>query len=156
MTVPGLIKRPPDQGQGEAVEYSAEDQKIDGRLPVFPVRAVQAQQDLSWWQVNDEQGDEKAHVQLLITEGPVCSSLLALRSTHAGHMGTQIVMIDASRGNHRQKDVNQALNGVDAEVTGVRFEVLGEYGSLLGSGCCGLHTFRTPQSFDPIKLDGVK
>ena len=51
-------------------------------------------------------------------------------------MGTQVVMIDASRGNHRQKDVNEPLERVDAEVTGVRFEVLCEYGSLLSSGFC--------------------
>lgn len=99
--------------------------------------------------MDDEQGDEKAHVQLLIPEGPVCSSLLALRGTHPRHMGTQIVMIDASRGNHRQKDVNEPLERVNAEMTGVRFEVLGEYGSLLSSGFCGLHTFRTPQSVRP-------
>ena len=85
---------------------------------------------------DDEQGDEKAHVQLLIPEGPVCSSLLALRGTHPRHMGTQIVMIDASRGNHCQKDVNQALKGVDTEMTGVRFEVSCQCGSLLGSGFC--------------------
>ena len=36
----------------------------------------------------------------------------------------------------RGKDVNQALKGVDAEVTGVRFEVPGECGSLLDSGFC--------------------
>ena len=48
-------------------------------------------------------------------------------------MGTQVVMIDASRGNHRQKDVNEPLERVDAEVTGMRFEVPGECGSLLGS-----------------------
>ena len=40
------------------------------------------------------------------------------------------------RGNHRQEDVNQALKGVDAEMPGVRFEVPGEYGSLLSSGFC--------------------
>ena len=86
--------------------------------------------------MDDEQSDEKAHVQLLIPEGAVCSSLLALRGTHPRHMGTQVVMIDASHGNHRQKDVNQALEGIDSEVTGVRFEVPGEYGSLLSSGFC--------------------
>ncbi|AAF10771.1 hypothetical protein DR_1197 [Deinococcus radiodurans R1 = ATCC 13939 = DSM 20539] len=83
--------------------------------------------------MDDKQSDEKAHVQLLIPEGAVCSSLLALRGTHPRHMGTQVVMIDAPRGNHRQEDVNEALECIDAEVTGMRFEVPGECGSLLGS-----------------------
>ncbi|CAM2974610.1 hypothetical protein DERA104750_09790 [Deinococcus radiodurans] len=51
-------------------------------------------------------------------------------------MGTQVVMIDAPRGNHRQEDIDEPLERVDAEVTGVRFEVPGEYGSLLSSGFC--------------------
>ena len=86
--------------------------------------------------MDDEQSDEKAHVQLLIPEGAVCSSLLALWATHPRHVGAQVVMIDASCGNHRQEDIDQALKGVDAEVTGVRFEVPGECGSLLDSGFC--------------------
>ena len=83
--------------------------------------------------MDDEQSDEKAHVQLLIPESAVCPPFFSLWGTDTGHMGTQVVMIDAPRGNHRQKDVNQALKGVDAEVTGMRFEVPGEYGSLLSS-----------------------
>ncbi|WP_345441268.1 hypothetical protein, partial [Deinococcus caeni] len=71
------------------------------------------------------------------------------------HMGTQIVMIDTSRGNHRQKDVNEPLERVDAEMTGVRFEVLREYGSLLSSGFCRFHTPRRPRTVGPIKLDGA-
>ncbi|WP_230290433.1 hypothetical protein, partial [Deinococcus sp. 14RED07] len=59
-----------------------------------------------------------------------------------------------SCGNHRQEDVNQALECVDAEVTGVRFEVPGECGSLLDSGFCRFHTPRRPQTVAPIKLDG--
>ena len=46
------------------------------------------------------------------------------------------MVIDAPRGNHRQKHVNQALKGVDAEMTGLRFEVPVESGRLLDSGFC--------------------
>ena len=105
--------------------------------------------------MDDEQSDEKAHVQLLIPEGAVCSSLLALRGTHPRHMGTQVVMIDAPRGNHRQEDIDEPLERVDAEVTGVRFEVPGECGSLLDSGFCRFHTPRKPRTVGPIKLDGA-
>ena len=86
--------------------------------------------------MDDKQSDEKAHVQLLIPEGAVCPPFLSGWRADTVHVGTQFVMIDASRGNHRQKDVNQALECVDAEVTGVRFEVSCQCGSLLGSGFC--------------------
>ncbi|GGI94547.1 hypothetical protein GCM10010914_31390 [Deinococcus wulumuqiensis] len=86
--------------------------------------------------MHDEQRDEKAHVQLVIPEGAVRPPFLGLWRADTGHVGTQIVMIDAPRGNHRQKDVNQALEGIDSEVTGVRFEVSCQCGSLLGSGFC--------------------
>ncbi|WP_345447729.1 hypothetical protein [Deinococcus caeni] len=86
--------------------------------------------------MDDEQSDEKAHVQLLIPEGAVCPSFLGLWRADPGHVGTQIVMIDAPRGDHRQEDIDEPLERVDAEVTGVRFEVPGECGSLLGSGFC--------------------
>ncbi|WP_240738540.1 hypothetical protein [Deinococcus fonticola] len=81
--------------------------------------------------MDDEQSDEKA--RLLIPEGSICPSFLRLRGTDAGQVGTQVVMIDASGDNHRQKHVDQALECVDSEVTGVRFEVPGECGSLLSS-----------------------
>ncbi|WP_245532776.1 hypothetical protein [Deinococcus proteolyticus] len=86
--------------------------------------------------MDDEQSDEKVHVQLLIPEGSVRPSFLGLRRADTGHVRTQVVMIDAPRGNHRQKHIDQPLKGVNAEVTRVYFEVAGQYGSLLGSGFC--------------------
>ena len=98
--------------------------------------AIQTQQNLPRWKMDDEQSDEKAHVQLLIPESAVCPPFFSLWGTDTGHMGTQVVMIDAPRGNHRQEDIDEPLERVDAEVTGMRFEVPGECGSLLDSGFC--------------------
>ncbi len=128
----------------EAMNHGSKHQKIDGRFPMLPIGAVQTQQHLPRWKMDNEQSDEKVHVQLLIPEGAVCPPFLSLGHADTRHVGTQVVMIDAPRGNHRQKDVNQALKGVNAEMTGVRFEVLGECGSLLSSGFCCFHTLRKP------------
>ena len=144
--VEGARGRPEEAAVGSHAAFSApifsrpgvaslSVQKLPDRIWT-PVGAVQTQQDLPWWEMDDKQSDEKAHVQLLIPEGPVCSSFLRLRRADPGHVGTQVVMIDARSVNHRQEDVNQALERVDAEVTGVRFEVPGECGSLLDSGFC--------------------
>ena len=105
--------------------------------------------------MDDEQSDEKSHIQLFVPEGTVCPSFLRLWRADTGHVCTQVVMIDASGGDHRQKHIDHALEGVKSEVTGMRFEVSGKCGSLLSSGFCGFHTFRTPQSVSPIKLDGA-
>ena len=155
MAIPRLVERHPDERQGEAVNHGSKHQKVDRRFPVLPVGAVQTQQNLPWWEMHDEQRDEKAHVQLVIPEGAVRPPFLGLWRADTGHVGTQIVMIDAPRGNHRQEDIDEPLERVDAEVTGVRFEVPGECGSLLDSGFCGLHTFRRPRTVSPIKLDGA-
>ncbi len=136
VAVPRLIERNPDQRKGEAVNHSAQYQKVNRGFAVLPVRAIQAQQHFPRRQMSDEQGHEKAYIQLVIPERAVCASFLGLRCADSRQVGTEVVMIDAPRGNHRQQHVNQALEGVSPKVACMRFEVLGQCGSLLGSGFC--------------------
>jgi len=87
----------------------------------------------------------------------------ALIQPYSGHASRQSLEIysrlalgEAQREcNHRQEDIDEPLERVDAEVTGVRFEVPGECGSLLDSGFCRFHTPRKPRTVGPIKLDGA-
>ena len=60
-------------------------------------------------------------------------------------------MVDALCGDHREDEIDDALEGVNTEEGDAGFEMGGEFGSLSVGGFWGGHTTKTPPFAIPVE-----
>lgn len=84
-------------------------------------------------------------------DGPFYAPFLGFGRTGSREVGTEISVVDALCGDHREDKIDDALEGVNTEERDAGFEMGGEFGSLpVGGFWCG-HTTKTPPSAIPVE-----
>ena len=84
-------------------------------------------------------------------DGAFYAPLLGFGRTGAREVGTEISVVDALCGDHREDEINDALEGVNTEGGDAGFEMGGEFGNLsVGGFWCG-HTTKTPPFAIPVE-----
>ena len=136
---------------GEPVDDRAQDKEIHRRAAVFPSCAVQAQQQLPWGKLHQQQGQEDLGGELLILHSAFHAPLLGFGGAGAWQVGTQITVIDALGYDQREDDIDDALERIDAEKRNAGFELVGEFCSLWAGGFWEGHITRTPPLVVPVE-----
>ncbi len=106
--------------------------------------AVQAHQHLPPGKVDEQQGQENLQGELLIMDGAFDAPFLGFGGAGPREVRTEVSVVDTLRGDHRQDEVDDALERVHPQEGHAGFEMLGEFGSLSAGGFWRGHTFKTP------------
>jgi hypothetical protein len=140
-----------DEWDGVTVHDGTQDEEVQWSVSVLPGRSVQTHQDFSGWEVDQDQGQEDLRGELLLMDGAFYAPFLGFGRTGSRGVGTEISVVDALCGDHREDEINDALEGVNTEERDAGFEMGGEFGSLsVGGFWCG-HTTKTPPSAVPVE-----
>lgn len=82
---------------------------------MLPGRSVQTHQDFSGWEVDQDQGQEDLRSELFIMDGAFYAPFFGFGRTGSREVRTEISVVDALCGDHREDEIDNALEGINTE-----------------------------------------
>ncbi|MGY2896157.1 hypothetical protein ACVWZX_004201 [Deinococcus sp. UYEF24] len=92
-----------------------QDEEIQWSVSVLPGRPVQTHQDFPGWEVDQDQGQEDLRGELLVVDGAFYAPFLGFGRTGSRDVGTEISVVDTLCSDHREDEIDDALEGVNTE-----------------------------------------
>ena len=115
IAVARMVESHPDERDSIAVHDGTQDEEVQGSVSVLPGRPVQAHQNFSRWEVDQDQGQEDLRSELFIMDGAFYAPFFGFGRTGSREVRTEISVVDALCGDHREDEIDNALEGINTE-----------------------------------------